>query len=152
MELIESFIAVLPDTPRWVEARGMLLSGRGHIYGVELAPLPTGIVFQPDTKLAAVVGQPKIDLIREIAQSANEILAVPENSGWVTMALSNWTAELATLHAIGDLSLLLEYSSESVRLLNPGEIGAIPDLPFVLVSGNIYYANMKSLCRFFFVR
>ncbi len=132
MELIDSFITALPDIPRWVEVRGMLLSGRGHAYGVELAPAPTGIVLQPDTKLAAVVGRPKFDLIREIAQSADEILAVPENADWVTIALPNWTFESATLHVLGDLSLLSESSSESVRLLNPGEIRAIPDLPCTL--------------------
>ncbi|MEM9908706.1 MAG: GNAT family N-acetyltransferase [Cyanobacteria bacterium P01_D01_bin.44] len=129
MELIEAFITALPDIPRWVEVRGMLLAGRGHAYGVELAPVPTGVVFQPDIKLAAVVGQPELDLIREIAQNADEILAVPENADWVTRALSDWTAELATLHVLSDRSQLPEPSSESVRLLNPEDISAFPDLP-----------------------
>ena len=57
---------------------------------------------------------------------------MPENADWVTLALPNWTSESATLHVLGDLSLLPESSSESVRLLNPGEICAISDLPFTL--------------------
>ena len=128
MALMDAFITALPDIPRWVEVRGMLLSGRGHGYGVELTPTPTGIVLQPDVKLAAVVGQPDLELIREIAQSATEILAVPENVDCVTRALPNWTAEPATLHMLRDLSPLPESASESVRLLDPNEIYSIPDL------------------------
>lgn len=105
----------------------MLLAGRGHAYGVELTPTPTGVVLQPDIKLAAVVGQPDLELIREIAQRATEILAVPENADWVTRALPNWTSELATLHRLSDPNPLLDSASESVRLLEPGEVQSIRD-------------------------
>lgn len=129
---MDSFIIALPDIPRWVEVRGMLLAGRGHVYGVELAPVLTGVVLQPDTKLAAVVGQPAFELISEIAQSADEILAVPENVEWVTQALPGWASESATLNGRSDLNRLLESSPESVRLLKPEDISTVPDLPIAL--------------------
>ncbi|MEO0491730.1 MAG: GNAT family N-acetyltransferase, partial [Cyanobacteria bacterium J06659_2] len=132
VEAVDTFIATLPDIPRWVEVRGMLLSGRGQVYGLELDPTPTGIIFQPDTKLAAIVGRPRVDLIQEIAAQADEILVAPEDVGWVTPALPNWIAESATLHLLKAPHLLTEPVSASVRLLNPNETQAMSALPPML--------------------
>ena len=142
---VDSLITALPDIPRWVEVRGMLLSGRGHAYGVELTPMPTGVVFQPTTKLAAVIGHPDFDLITDIAQNADEILAVPENVEWVSRALPTWTSESAALHLLSDLNRLPETSSESVRLIRPEEIRTIPDLSVALREELEHEANAGTM-------
>jgi len=124
-----NFVTVLPDIPRWVEARGMLLSGRGHVLGTETGSAPTGVLVQPDTRLAVVIGQPGEGLIRQAADIAAEILAVPEDAYWVAAALSDWAAEYATLHVLPDLRGMPDLSNDSVRLLEPREVSAIPELP-----------------------
>lgn len=48
-------LAMLPDTARWVEARGMLLSGRGRVVGIEDGDPPAIVLLQPDVRLAAVL-------------------------------------------------------------------------------------------------
>lgn len=124
-----NFVTALPDIPRWVEARGMLLSGRGHVQGTEDGPAPTGVVLQPDTRLAVVIGQPGENLIREVADLADEILAAPDHAAWVAAALSTWVAESATLHVLPDFNCLPDPSMGSVRLLDPGELSAMPEMP-----------------------
>ena len=122
-------LAALPDTPRWVEARGMLLSGRGHVLGADPVSSHTGALLQPDTRLAVVVGRPGETLIRQAAAVADEILAAPEHTEWVAAALRDWTAETATLHVLVDFTCLPAPEAGRVRLLDPTEISAIPDLP-----------------------
>jgi hypothetical protein len=79
--------------------------------------------------LAVVVGELRETLIRRAAGVAAEILAAPEHADWVTAALPDWTAESATLHVLPDFDRLPEPEPGRVRLLDPSELSAIPDLP-----------------------
>ncbi len=124
-----NFLTALPDVPRWVEARGMLLSSRGNVLGAEEGPIPTGVLLQPDTRLAVVVGEPGEILIRQAADVADEILAAPEHADWVATVLPDWAAESATLHLLPDFSALPDTSNGSVRLLEPGELRGVSGLP-----------------------
>lgn len=128
------FVTELPDLPRWVEVRGMLLAGRGRTLGIGTEPRLNGVVHQPDTRLAAVIGEPEPGLIWGAARTSSEILAVPENSVWVGEALPDWTSETATLHVLPDFNHLPEVPVGSVRPLEPDELATIPDLPAALRS------------------
>jgi len=134
---MEPFVTALPDVPRWVETRGMLLAGRGRVVGIEpaspgTAATPAGAVLQPDTRLGVVIGRPGAAMIREVARLADDLLAAPEDAAWVAGALPEWTSEPATLHVLpssGGPTLLPDPPGANVRLLEPGELDAIPGLP-----------------------
>ena len=129
---MESFLTAIPDIPRWVEARSMLISGKARVLGVEAAVTPTGlpngVIVQADARLAAVIGQPGASFLREAAGIADEILAVPENAAWITQALPGWLSESATLHVLADASRLPDVPDGAVRLLAPGELDTISDM------------------------
>jgi GNAT superfamily N-acetyltransferase len=94
-------IALLPDEPRWVEVRSMLLSGRGHVFHVASLSPPSFVVLEPGTRTGAVVGGPSPAAIQEMASQADEILAEPERVDWVAHALRGWAYETATLYRLG---------------------------------------------------
>ena len=54
---------LLPDVPRFVETRGMLLEGRCEVLGLERGPSPSFVTRDGEEKLVCVVGSPTRDAI-----------------------------------------------------------------------------------------
>lgn len=116
----------LPDTPRWIETRSILLSGDCEIFGLEGGP--DFVVRDPE--LISVVGHPSQEAIREaVSREWVDLLAFPENRDHVAAALSGWAGMRATLHLLGDAPRLPEVPEGSVRWLAVSEISAIEGLP-----------------------
>src|SRR5687768_14298468 len=99
----------LPDVPRWLEVRGMLLSGRAEITGG--GSVETGFVarlLHDALAVVAVVGQPPADAIvrsTEGVTAITPVLAQTDNAGHVGRALARcagpvWTGERAILHQL----------------------------------------------------
>jgi GNAT superfamily N-acetyltransferase len=122
--------ALLPDHPRWVEVRSMLLAGRGSVLGAEKAGPPSFVVFDSDTDVAAVIGRPPQDLVRFAARYAAEVLVVKENADWTAAALPEWTHEIATLHVLGPRPQLPPVTPGAVRYVADSELTSwSPRLP-----------------------
>jgi GNAT superfamily N-acetyltransferase len=95
-----AILARLPDVPRWISARGMLLSGLGSPVGkVTLEPL-SFVARRSDTGLVQVRGKPLAADVRAAAESGGDVLAAPEDLAATRAALCGWSAEPATLHAL----------------------------------------------------
>lgn len=89
----------LPDIPRYVEIRAMLLNGDGVCLGsVTRNPLSL-VIMDDDGSLAAVIGAPPESAIREAAR-AKELLAFDDNCEYVASVLADWPHEGATLHEL----------------------------------------------------
>jgi len=121
----------LPDSPRWVEIRSMLLSNRANVFGLDLdaAPTPSFAVVKHDV---GVVGAPNPKAILEAVQHSGEaaiVLAVPENLALVEAALPHWISERAALHTLASLNRLPEVPPGIVRLLEPGETTSLKNVP-----------------------
>ncbi len=122
----------LADVPRWVETRGMLLSGESEVSGLEEIEELSFVVCNPEMKLASVVGRPATEAIARAAARIGDtgaVLTPPETSDRVADALPRWIGSTAALHVLDDSSRVNEYSPEGVHLLPPGEIKTIPQLP-----------------------
>ena len=122
---------VLPDLPRWVEVRSMLLSKRAKIFGLdrEATPIPSFAVVQDDV---GVAGTPPAEAIREAVRHSGDgriVLAVPENVAWVKAVLSDWTCERAALHTLVGPDRLPHVPPGAVRLLQSSEIAALKNVP-----------------------
>ncbi|MGH7579478.1 MAG: GNAT family N-acetyltransferase [Gemmatimonadales bacterium] len=118
--------ALLPDLPRWVEVRGMLLSGHGFSVGVTIGPPPAFVALEPDG-LAVVVGHPPDDIIRAAAARTREVLAAPEDADRVAAALPGWKRERATIHILDSDERLPAVPAGAVRELPIQELAAVPD-------------------------
>ena len=59
-----SLAARLPDIPRWVEARALLLSHSGEIFGLEDETEPSFVLRDPDAESIFVIGAPDPTVVR----------------------------------------------------------------------------------------
>ena len=121
-------IALIPDEPRWVEIRNLLLSGRAHVEVASTSP-PAFVVVRPDLAQGGVVGRPPYRVIQTMATSADEILVEPEHVEWVAQALPGWMSEAATLHVLGGAPRLPAVPPGLVRQISPEELAACPEIP-----------------------
>ena len=119
-------IALIPDEPRWVEVRSLLLSGRAHVEVASTSP-PAFVVVRPDLAQGGIVGRPPYRVIQTLATSADEILVEPEHVEWVAQALPGWAFEAATLHVLGGAPRLPAVPRGLVRQISPDELSACPE-------------------------
>jgi hypothetical protein len=144
-ELCHALAARLPDLPRWVEARALLLSGRGEIFGpgdderrallrappAAGEPPPALVVRHPASGDAVAVGTPPARAIREAMAfdaPGRSLVAPPELRDALVAALPDWRAGSALLHLLGDATLLPEVPAGAVRLLAPAGPDGVADL------------------------
>ena len=122
--------ALLPDEPRFVETRGMLLEGRCEVLGLERGPSPSFVTRDGEERLVCVVGSPAREAISEaVARNgyAGEIIAMPENVARVAEVLPGWKALPVVAHLLGESERLPEAPEGAVRWLSgPDELGHPP--------------------------
>lgn len=119
----------LPDIPRWVETRSMLMSGDCELVGpIESAP-PAFIVRRLRTGLMAVVGLPSPGSISSAADGCETILAPPETTEHVLRALDGWTAAKALLHLPGESPFPLPDPRMDIRMIGAAELERGREIP-----------------------
>lgn len=112
---------MVPDLPRWVEIRSMLLSGGSVLEDGSRDP-PAFVVLQRRTARMGVIGHPPHHTIRAAAEHADEIIVQPENAEWTAAALPEWTGEAASIHVLGPSVRLPQVSPGTVRRLTADEL------------------------------
>ncbi len=97
---LQNLARSLPDIPRWVETRSLLLGGRCTV-----AVSPNGFVVKAlDSPLVCCAGRPDPEAIREAVTEAGpdlRVLVPPEEAGIVARALPEWSPAAATIHVLG---------------------------------------------------
>ena len=96
----KTILNVLPDIPRWIEARSMLIRNKGIAMGFEEGQnnFPQGVLYQEDIGLGVIVGKPSADLIFQLSELADEIICPEDHSGHFSEAFEDWTYEGADLY------------------------------------------------------
>jgi RimJ/RimL family protein N-acetyltransferase len=101
--------ARLPDIPRWLEVRSMLLAGTCELFGVD-EDKPELVCLNPYTRVGAVVGRPPVEAIRTVAERLaaddQDLLAYEDSVEYALEALPGWTASPAVLHLLADSTRL----------------------------------------------
>jgi GNAT superfamily N-acetyltransferase len=134
-QITRRLLSIVPDQPKWVELRGMLLSGRCEVDGLEDAERQSFVARHAETDLVFVYGCPARDVIRQVVarQSSSEaVLCLPGDRGHVAEALPEWRSELATIYRLADGERLPEIPVGAVRLLTPAEVEAMDHAPVEL--------------------
>lgn len=119
---LKALAASLPDIPRWVEVRSMLLRGQGTAQGLVEGDEPVFVAEYDDHGQASVVGRPAADVIRDVASRCAEMWAVPENSDWVNAALLGWKRESADIHLPGPELRLPEPVPGLIRVVDAQDV------------------------------
>lgn len=102
---IAEALARVPDHPRSVDTRGMLLSGRATVHAAPGADLSRSgfVVIVPDVSLAAVVGAAPGDVIRAAVGGLSgdvNVLAQTEDAASVAGVLDRWVRRTAVIHVL----------------------------------------------------
>lgn len=122
--------ALLPDAPRFVETRGMLLEGRCEILGLEEGSGLGFVARDGEEEFVCVVGRPAREAIAEAVGrngDGGEVIAMPENVSRVAEALPGWEAQPIAAHLFGEGERLPEALEDEVRLLSgPAQLRALP--------------------------
>jgi RimJ/RimL family protein N-acetyltransferase len=127
-------LASVPDLPRWVEARGMLLSGRGAVIETGLLD-PPAVIASPAVMLAVVLRWDRPDtLARALRQVPREfsIVGPAEAEDTVSRALPHRPHEGATLFQLPPAAARALPVAEAARLLQPEEYRQLENLPPIL--------------------
>jgi GNAT superfamily N-acetyltransferase len=130
--IISRLLSAVPDQPRWVELRAMLLSGQCEVYGLEDAERLSFVVRHEEMEMVAIYGRPAPDVIRRVVAlppSPETVLCPPEDRGHVAEALPEWRSELATIYRLTNGERLPEVPADAVHLLSLSEIEAMTHAP-----------------------
>ena len=97
---LQNLARSLPDIPRWVETRGLLLGGRCTVAGS-----PEGFLVKAlDGPLVCCVGRPDPETIRAAVSDGPgpdlRVLVLPVNADHAAQALPGWSRGSATIHLL----------------------------------------------------
>lgn len=98
----------VPDLPRWIDTRGMLLSGRAAVYAPAASDgtIPGAVVVVPDAALVSIVTRPSAETITDVVASLSgdvNVLAQMEDADYVGRVLTGWRRQRATLHVLPEI-------------------------------------------------
>jgi GNAT superfamily N-acetyltransferase len=135
----------LPDLPRWVESRSLLLEGFGEIFGFAEKPDLSLVLRDPDARSIFVIGRPiekEIEAAIEKNGHGNEVIAAHEQAAWLAEILPGWKRAAIIVHHLPDMHRLPEAPtgapSGAVGFLDPAVIPQLAiedDLKQELISG-----------------
>lgn len=135
---LEHLAGLLPDVPRHLYAKSMLLSGRCEVLGLEeTSSGPSFVVRDLGDEVDpwfCVVGRPSKEAIREAARrnrDEGEVLAARQEAAQVAMALPGWTRTRVPLHLLDDVSQLPRLTEGQVKPFGAADLkdAASGDLP-----------------------
>ena len=119
----------LPDQPRWVEVRDLLLWGDCEILGLRQEPDLSFVLRDPETASVFVVGTPEVDAIQRAVQptaQGAEVIAPQEHAAWLAQVLPEWSHTRIIVHGLAHHRSLPSDSAGVVRFLDPGTLRQYP--------------------------
>ena len=130
----EIILDLLPDIPRWIEARSMLISGRGMVldfHQKDPSSQAYAALFQEDIGLGVLVGEPHQDLIYQLSELADEIICPAEYGNSALSVLEHWDKEEANLFR-RPRDYRNPYATKEVRRLSLRQLESIDGIPSLL--------------------
>ncbi len=118
----------LPDLPRWIEARSLLLEEAGEVFSLQEEPDLSLVLRDPDMRTLFVIGRPDEDAIDTALEKngrGGEVIAPYEQAVWLANILPGWTFATIIVHHLPDLHRLPEIPRGAVRFLDPAVISQL---------------------------
>lgn len=130
----ERLARVLPDVPRWLETRSMLLSGQCEVLGLEEGGSEPCFVAREleegEDQSIYIVGCPSAEAIGEAVRrnrNGGMIVATPEEASHVLGILPGWSAIRATLYLLSDAHRLPQIAESEVKPFGAPDLAAASD-------------------------
>jgi GNAT superfamily N-acetyltransferase len=120
----------LPDIPRWIEARSMLLTGNCEILSEPTDEMAC-VVLNIERQLIVVTGRPSASTILQAVGATGEralVICPLEEAGHVGAVLPNRILSPAKLHLLVKQHLMPQVTSGAVRFVSKDELSGL-DLP-----------------------
>lgn len=122
-----------PDLPRWIDTRGMLLSGRAAVHAPVASDgtIPGAVVVVPDAALVSIVARPSAETIARVVASLSgdlNVLAQMEDADYVGRVLTGWRRQRAIIHVLPDV---LAWEPESASDVSVFALESAPRLDHV---------------------
>ncbi len=127
----------IPDIPKWIYVRWMILSGQGRIYRDDDSDLSSLIVQHPTNLLTCVLGKPEPQLIYETISAEDDhirVIAFEENVDYVKRVLAGWEQSIAYLHMLSNEYKCEPVTDHSIRFLEKDELAQSTRIPVGLQS------------------
>jgi GNAT superfamily N-acetyltransferase len=125
-----SFAQLLPDLPRWVEARAMLLAGSGEISGLQREPELSLVIREPEpgSGFVFVIGKPAASVVRTAVQKSThcELVAPLEQAAWLASTLPGWIQSRILVHHLAGPGRLPDTAGGPVGFLDLAAISQLP--------------------------
>ncbi len=121
----------VPDLPRWIDTRGMLLSGRAVVFGGE-DPAAGLVAAVPDAALASVVGRPPAPVLRQAIGSLTgdvNLLSQMEDADAVAAALPGWRRQRALIHVLAERDGWRAQGDPATRIFSRETAPALDHVP-----------------------
>lgn len=119
----------LPDTPCWIDTRGVLLAGRGKVF----ASAGNGfLVASADFPFVGVVGAPDRATILRAVRAAGqgvELLVQQESRQHCGQVLPDWEVEATWVHTLPAGTELPAFRDPAIRFLRPIDLDHLEHLP-----------------------
>jgi GNAT superfamily N-acetyltransferase len=126
-------LARVPDTPRWVETRGILLSGRCRILWTSASRDAFAIRSDPGSLVCCFGAvEPAAVLAATSEPDAEAVLCAPEFSAMVGRGLPGWSEVPAVLHRLAAESAAESEPAARVAMLSRADAGRLSHLPDAL--------------------
>jgi RimJ/RimL family protein N-acetyltransferase len=120
------------DEPRWIDTRGMLLSGRARIHADAVRAGAGVVVVVPDSALVAVVGRPDPALVARTVEALSgdvNVLAQMEDADHVARALPRWRRSRALIHVLPGAASWEQDDEPNTRVFTAGSAPQFDHVP-----------------------
>jgi hypothetical protein len=127
----------VPDLPRWIDTRGMLLSGRARVYAPAASDgtIPGAVVVVPDSALVSIVARPSAETISRVVASLSgdvNVLAQMEDADYVGGVLTGWGRQRAIIHILPAVPAWEPESGSTARVFTLESAPRFDHVPEVL--------------------
>lgn len=121
----------LPDLPRWVEARSLLLHDLCTLFGLQQEPDLAMVIRDAEDGTLFVVGRPSEEAVWAAlgAGRQGEVIAPMALAGWLADLLPERPQARIIVYRLAETKRLPELSAEQVGFLDPARIAhlSLPD-------------------------
>lgn len=123
----------LPDLPRWVEVRDLLMDGC-ELFGLQEEPELAFVLRDDETGSVFVVGTPARAAVEAALRQntrGGDVIALQEQAAWLVELLPGWTRTRIIVHDLPDPRRLPSADDGTVALLDPETLPQLtlpPDL------------------------
>ncbi len=118
----QQLAARLPDLPRWVEVRDLLLADEATVYGWQTEPELAAVARETDGQVAFVIGAPDLAAVmaavRGLAGEDSGLIAPEAVADRLLPALPGWRRTRIRLHTLPDLARLPSAEAGQVEFID----------------------------------